>query len=782
MARFNTALTSASITGTATIGSPNAGSFTNLTGTAPYTVTVPNPQLHPGVNQVFYNATSGVVTLTTPSGNFNGTGGNGTASISVFAGNVVSITSDGTHYVVISEDGSALTATTGSFSGNVTMNGSGATVSITPSTLTVAPTGASTIDAVAIGSTTRAAGAFTSLAANAAVTLTANTASSSTGTGTLVVTGGIGASGQVTASAVSATNLTGTIQTASQPNITSVGTLSSLTVSGNILAQQAASASAGSIQVTSTDPTLRLKWTATPVADKNTWEIRSIGNGTTPYLQFRTINDANTVFTDRVAFTNDGNVGIGTANPSWPLTVKSGSSGTVATFLYDGAFAGTSEANIGLRWYNGGNASDIPQVKLKGYGTSNYTGNFGIDVLVGGTYPNGFAERFTIQGTTGNVGIGETNPNAKLHVKGTAGNAIPFINFEAVSPNTTFNWVSQAMASNLAGGNNLAHFIGKAASVNNSAYFAYKHSSDGSTNNILTLGLYGVDNVLNINGLGYVGIGTQAPVTRLHVAGAGNVVGGNIHLGDNTDTTAKWTYLTGAHYNGASYPTGISLIGSYSSATANAVVIGGSIYEAHPATEIQFWTHTATTHTTGGSQRLLINSGGDIVFGGGQAGVNRNFYFDGALNKASRIIFREAGVERWLIGHGAASENANFEIYSANGNNFVFTRAGNFTIPGTVTATSLVETSSIALKENVEPITGALDLVNKLMGKIYDRRDTGTKQESGLIAEEVFVTAPNLVALDEDGKPVGVKYTKIIAYLIESIKELSEEITKLKGK
>jgi hypothetical protein len=232
MARFNTALTSASISGTATIGSPGAGAFTNLTGTAPYTVTVPNPTLFPGVNQVFYNATSGTITLTTPSGNFNGTGGNGTASMSIFAGNVVSITSDGTHYIVISEDGSALTATTGAFSGNVTMNGSGATVSITPSTLTVAPTGASTIDSVAIGSTTRAAGAFTSLAANAAVTLTAGTASSTTGTGTLVVTGGIGASGQVTASAVSATNLTGTLQTAAQPNITSHGTLTGLAVTG----------------------------------------------------------------------------------------------------------------------------------------------------------------------------------------------------------------------------------------------------------------------------------------------------------------------------------------------------------------------------------------------------------------------------------------------------------------------------------------------------------------------------------------------------------------------
>jgi hypothetical protein len=38
---------------------------------------------------------------------------------------VVSATSDGVNYVVISEDGSALVATSGSFSGNVDMNGGG---------------------------------------------------------------------------------------------------------------------------------------------------------------------------------------------------------------------------------------------------------------------------------------------------------------------------------------------------------------------------------------------------------------------------------------------------------------------------------------------------------------------------------------------------------------------------------------------------------------------------------------------------------------------------------
>ncbi|MEN9684475.1 MAG: hypothetical protein RLZZ28_261, partial [Bacteroidota bacterium] len=45
---------------------------------------------------------------------------------------------------------------------------------------------------------------------------------------------GIDVTGTVTATTISATNLTGTIQTASQPNITTIGTLGALTVTGNI--------------------------------------------------------------------------------------------------------------------------------------------------------------------------------------------------------------------------------------------------------------------------------------------------------------------------------------------------------------------------------------------------------------------------------------------------------------------------------------------------------------------------------------------------------------------
>jgi hypothetical protein len=105
---------------------------------------------------------------------------------------------------------------------------------------------------------------------------------------------------------------------------------------------------------------------------------------------------------------------------------------------------------------------------------------------------------------------------------------------------------------------------------------------------------------------------------------------------------------------------------------------------------------------------------------------------------------------------------------------------GGVGISGQLTATTLVETSSIAFKENITPIDNALGLILQLVGVTYDRKDN-KEHEAGLIAEEVYRIAPDLVSLDSEGKPYGVKYTKLSAYLIESIKTLTNEIAELKG-
>lgn len=95
--------------------------------------------------------------------------------------------------------------------------------------------------------------------------------------------------------------------------------------------------------------------------------------------------------------------------------------------------------------------------------------------------------------------------------------------------------------------------------------------------------------------------------------------------------------------------------------------------------------------------------------------------------------------------------------------------------------TSITETSSIAYKENVKPIENALSIIEQLSGVIYDRKDGSAKAEPGLIAEQVAKVLPNVVTYDDE-KVDGITYTKLSAYLIEAIKELTNEINNLKGK
>jgi len=103
------------------------------------------------------------------------------------------------------------------------------------------------------------------------------------------------------------------------------------------------------------------------------------------------------------------------------------------------------------------------------------------------------------------------------------------------------------------------------------------------------------------------------------------------------------------------------------------------------------------------------------------------------------------------------------------------------TLTGALSAGSITETSSITLKENIQPINNALEAILGLNGVTYDRKDKSSKNEAGLIAEEVEKILPNLV-VKKEGQAYGINYTKFSAYLIEAIKDLVKEIDELKGK
>lgn len=172
----------------------------------------------------------------------------------------------------------------------------------------------------------------------------------------------------------------------------------------------------------------------------------------------------------------------------------------------------------------------------------------------------------------------------------------------------------------------------------------------------------------------------------------------NTPIGSTTPSTGAFTTLSGTVATitgGADVQTSVtiaesgtrSLVLKNPTTTLDAVVGTGT---NHPLTiEAQSTVTTkigaagsrsavTTVSSTGLAVTGALSATGDATVGAAAAATNRILNINGVVNKASRIAFQESGVDRWLIGNGAASENGNFEIYDAtSGNNFVMTRTGN---------------------------------------------------------------------------------------------------------
>ncbi|MFZ9767196.1 MAG: tail fiber domain-containing protein [Candidatus Limnocylindrus sp.] len=108
---------------------------------------------------------------------------------------------------------------------------------------------------------------------------------------------------------------------------------------------------------------------------------------------------------------------------------------------------------------------------------------------------------------------------------------------------------------------------------------------------------------------------------------------------------------------------------------------------------------------------------------------------------------------------------------------------GNIVANGNVTAYG--SASDIRLKENITPITGALDKVDALSGYYFNYKG---KQDRliGVIAQEAERVLPEVV-YDYQNQETGevnkaVRYENMVALLIEAVKELKSEVVELKSK
>jgi hypothetical protein len=104
---------------------------------------------------------------------------------------------------------------------------------------------------------------------------------------------------------------------------------------------------------------------------------------------------------------------------------------------------------------------------------------------------------------------------------------------------------------------------------------------------------------------------------------------------------------------------------------------------------------------------------------------------------------------------------------------------GNLVVSGNVYAQNFVNTSDASLKDNVTPIVNAGQVVDGLQGVGYDWKD-GSGHAYGMIAQAVEQILPEAVSTNAEGIK-SVNYIMVIPFLIETVKELRQDIEAIKA-
>ena len=429
--------------------------------------------------------------------------------------------------------------------------------------------------------------------------------------------------------------------------------------------------------------------------------------------------------------------------------------------------------------------------------------------------------RFDNNGTTnfvvdsgGNLGIGNSAPTEKLHV----GNGTDSSNFGEVDLIVTRNG-SSGMEVRNSSTNNFLSFV-----VTNGSSTEVLYNSSGlflSPNNSKT-------HVFQSNG--DVGIGNIAPAEKLHVTDsspvaarfestdASGILGVQLKNNSTTSTnppaigstTNDLVFYTGQASTATSERVRITESGSVGIGTnspssklhvqtlsANSIITNtGDQGDA----DLHLYAHGTPTSNqpnlrmyksrgslaspsavTSGDELGVIRAYGHTGSGwSNDNGLNIGFYAAGAWTGASNpseIRFRTNG-----DGQTTGSDRL---VINKDGNVGVGVAAPSekLEVNGNVKADAFLYTSDERFKEDVETVPNALEGINKLRGVTYVWRQNDFPERNfedilqfGFIAQEVEEVYPELVQTDKNGFK-SVKYTNILAIVVEAIKEQHLEVS-----
>ena len=236
--------------------------------------------------------------------------------------------------------------------------------------------------------------------------------------------------------------------------------------------------------------------------------------------------------------------------------------------------------------------------------------------------------------------------------------------------------------------------------------------------------------------------------------------------------------------------------GITTSSSADTITITGTVpnvyktVRAENSSGTELFTHTAS----GISDQLRLRQGSNITFSNAGTDIititatdtNTTYSASTGLDLSGTAFSLESDLRNevdYIGGSGSTadyidmSEAAQFKIVFDSVEDFRFSDGGTFHTRGDIIAFSSTITSDENLKDNIQKVDGALELVSQLDGVTFNWKKDG-KESAGVIAQNVEKVLPSAVkeveSLDGENHK-QVDYNQLSALFIEAIKELKEE-------
>lgn len=294
---------------------------------------------------------------------------------------------------------------------------------------------------------------------------------------------------------------------------------------------------------------------------------------------------------------------------------------------------------------------------------------------------------------------------------------------------------------------------------------------------------------------------TYAPIASPTFTGTVTIPSGASITGYLTTATATSTYLP---FTGGALTGNITLNGQSDLRFADLDSSNWVAFQAPASVASNVtWTLPATDAAVSGSV-LVSNAAGTLSWSSDYATAAQGTTADSAVQPGDNIsdLTNDSGFitsSDDITGNAATATTASTANALNTGNDYQVSSLGVGTAAsgtaGEIRATNDITayySSDINLKKDVELISEPIEKLKQIRGVAYswneeylkDREVDGyfvREREIGVIAQEVEGVLPEIVATREDGYK-AVRYERLVALLVEAVKQQQEQIDELKAK